>query len=145
MTDNQLSTIEKRIAADKQRVLDGLKKVPIVSVSCRKAGVGRSSFYRWKSEDKNFSTRVVKATTEGKQFINDLAESQLISAIKEQNMTGIIWWLRNNHPGYADRVELTHRTEGEELSSQQKKLVGKAIALTHHRESGGKNEKPDSD
>lgn len=46
-------------------------------------------------------------------------------------MTGIIYWLRNNHPGYADRIELTHKTEKEELSPEQKELVKKAIALTH--------------
>lgn len=124
-------TIEKRLSQDKQNVLENLKQVPIISVACQKLGIGRSSLYRWKTEDKLFSKEVDKALQEGRQLINDLAESQLISAIKEQNMTGIIYWLRNNHPGYADRIELTHKTEKEELSSEQKELVKKAIALTH--------------
>ena len=123
-------TIEKRISLDKQEVLENLKKVPIISVACQKAGIGRSSLYRWKAQNRLFSKEVDKALQEGKQLINDMAESQLISAIKEQNMTGIIYWLRNNHPGYADRVELTHKAEREELSSKQKELVKKAIALT---------------
>lgn len=124
-------TIKKRLSEDKHKILENLKQVPIISVACQKLGIGRSSFYRWKIEDKLFSKEADKALREGRQLINDLAESQLISAIKEQNMTGIIYWLRNNHPGYADRIELTHKTEREELSPEQKELVKKAIALTH--------------
>lgn len=123
-------TIIRRVSNDKQKVLENLKQTPIISVVCQKLGIGRSSIYRWKDEDKNFSKELNKSLNEGKQLINDLAESQLINAIKEQNMTGIIYWLRNNHPGYADRIELTHKTEKEELSPEQKELVGKAIALT---------------
>lgn len=124
-------TIKKRLSEDKQKILENLKQVPIISVACQKLGIGRSSIYRWKTEDKLFSKEVDKALQEGKQLINDLAESQLISAIKDQNMTGIIYWLRNNHPGYADRIELTHKAEKEELSPEQKELVKKAITLTH--------------
>lgn len=137
MTKRYLQTIEKRMSEDKQKALENLKKVPIISVACQKADIGRSSFYRWKSQDKFFSKEVDKALQEGKQLINDMAESQLISAIKEQNMTGIIYWLRNNHPGYADRVELTHKTEKEELSPKQRVLVKKAVALTHGKKIGG--------
>jgi len=124
-------TIQIRISGDKKKILDNLKQVPIISVACQKTGVGRASYYRWKKEDKIFSKEAERALQNGKQLINDLAESQLINAIKDQNMTGIIYWLRNNHPGYADRIELTHKTDKEELSPKQKELVKKAIMLTH--------------
>jgi hypothetical protein len=130
MNNKFQKTIEKRLSEDKLKVLENLKQVPIISVASQKAGIGRSSFYRWLVKDKFFSKEVDKALQEGKQLINDLAESQLINAIKEQNMTGIIWWLRNNHPGYADKIELTHKTAKEELTGEQKELVKKAIALT---------------
>ncbi len=142
MAKKQFQVIEKRISEDKQRILENLKKVPIVSVACQKSGVSRSSFYRWKSKDRLFSKQANEALKEGKQLINDMAESQLVSAIKDQNMTAIIYWLRNNHSGYADRVELTHKTEKEELSPQQEKLIKKAIALTQGNSFGKlKNEK----
>jgi ACT domain-containing protein len=76
------------LSEDKQKLLDNLKQVPIVSVACQKTGISRASYYRWKSKDKNFSKEADKALSEGKQLINDLAESQLINAIKDQNMTG---------------------------------------------------------
>jgi hypothetical protein len=126
---NYQKAITKRLTRDKSKILADLKQVPIISVACQKSGIGRSSFYRWKSEDKLFSKKVNKALQEGKQLINDLAESQLINAIKDQNMTGIIYWLRNNHPGYADKIELTHKTDKEHLSPEQEKLVSKALRL----------------
>jgi len=130
MNNNYKKTIQKRLSEDKQKLLENLKQVPIISVASQKTGIGRSSVYRWKSEDKTFAKELDKALSEGKQLINDLAESMLINAIKDQNMTSIIWWLRNNHPGYTNKIELTHKTEKEELSSEQKALVKKAIALT---------------
>jgi len=128
--------IQSRIENNKQNIFEKLKQVPIVQVACQKIGIGRATYYRWRKKDKQFAQKADKAIQEGRLFINDMAESQLISAIKEQNMTAIIWWLRNNHPGYADRVELTHKTEKEELSPKQRKLVQKAIALTHSNKLG---------
>lgn len=130
MDNSYKKTIRKRLSEDKQKLLENLKQVPIISVASQKTGIGRSSVYRWKSEDKTFAKELDKALSEGKQLINDLAESMLINAIKDQNMTSIIWWLRNNHPGYTNKIELTHKTEKEELSSEQKALVKKAITLT---------------
>ncbi len=139
---NYQKAITKRLTRDKSKILANLKQVPIISVACQKSGIGRSSFYRWKSEDKLFSKAVNKALQDGKQLINDLAESQLINAIKDQNMTGIIYWLRNNHPGYADKIELTHKTDKEHLSPEQEKLVSKALrlaALTSGQKKGGRS------
>lgn len=136
MDNKYQKTIKKRLSEDKQKLLENLKQVPIISVACQKLGMGRSSVYRWKTEDRFFSQEFDKALQEGKQLINDLAESQLINAIKDQNMTGIIYWLRNNNPNYTDRVELMHKTEKEELSPEQKELVKKAILLTHGNELG---------
>jgi ACT domain-containing protein len=133
-------TIKERKTENKKSVLAHLKDVPIISVACQKAGISRSTFYRWKKRDKKFAEKADQAVHKGKLLINDMAESKLINAIKEQNMTGIIYWLRNNHPGYADKVELTHTTKSEKLSSKQQKLVKKAIKLTKIIK-GGKNDK----
>ena len=48
-------TIQKRLSGDKQKILENLKQIPIISVACQKAGIGRSSIYRWKTKDKFFS------------------------------------------------------------------------------------------
>lgn len=138
MNKKYKKTVQERIKDDKKRVLKKLRQVPVVSVACQRAGIGRSTFYRWKKKDKKFAQKADIALLDGKKLINDMAESQLISAIKEQNMTGIIYWLRNNHPGYADRVELTHKTKSQKLTGKQKKLVEKAISLTRPQLQNGK-------
>lgn len=130
MNNKYQKTIKKRLSEDKQKVLENLKQVPIISVACQKLGIGRSSVYRWKTEDRLFSQEFNKAFQEGKQLINDLAESQLINAIKDQNMTGIIWWLRNNHSGYTNKIELTtSKTDDEKLTADQQKLIEKALMV----------------
>jgi hypothetical protein len=44
-----------------------------------------------------------KAVDEGRKFINDIAESQMIRKIKEGNMTSIIYWLKNNSSRYTEK------------------------------------------
>lgn len=130
MDDKSKKTIQKRNSEDKKKVLENLKQVPIISVACQKSGISRASYYRWKDSDKNFSKEAFKSLREGKQLINDLAESQLINAIKDQNMTGIIWWLRNNHPDYTNKIELSTSKAGEEkLNPEQQKLIEKALSI----------------
>lgn len=127
-------TIQSRIKFDKQKLLEQLKQLPIVQVACQKCGLGRATYYRWRKESKEFSQAADSAINEGKKLINDLAESKLISAIQDQNMTGIIFWLKNNSSHYTDKVELTHKlNRGDEvLSPEQKILIEKALRLTNN-------------
>ncbi len=114
----------------KDLIVEGLKKTPIIQLVCEKNGIGRTTFYRWKKEDKKFSELVDKAFLEGRLFINDIAESQLISGIKDKSMQAIFFWLRNNHPVYADKLELKGKIEhAHELSKEQKQIVKQAIKL----------------
>lgn len=124
-------TITKRQNKNKESVLEKLKVVPIIEVSCKQIGIARSTFYRWKEDDKNFAQQVEKALEEGKSNISGLAESKLISAIKDQNMTGIIFWLKNHHKDYSTKVEISGKikTENENLTAEQEKLLKKALGL----------------
>ena len=110
--------------------LEQLKKTPIVQIACEKLGIGRATFYRWKEEDVEFSKQVDAAIFDGRLMVNDLAESQLIGAVKDRDMRAIIYWLRHHHVDYRNRLEI----EGTlntiyELSDEQKALVAKALAL----------------
>ncbi|MFC1622611.1 phBC6A51 family helix-turn-helix protein [Patescibacteria group bacterium] len=124
-------TITKRQDKNKEGVLEKLKMVPIIEVACKQVGIARSTFYRWKEEDKNFAEQVEKALEEGQSNISGLAESKLISAIKDQNMTGIIFWLKHHHKDYATKVELSGKikTESDNLTPEQEELIKKAIQL----------------
>jgi len=115
---------------EKQLLIEQLKKTPVVQVACEKIGIGRATFYRWKNDDEKFTAAVNEAISDGNGLVNDMAESQLMSAIKDKNLTAIIFWLRNHHPSYATRVEVTAKLKhDEELTPEQEELVMKALKL----------------
>lgn len=121
----------KKNARTKQLILEQLRKTPIIEAACQKIEISRMTFYRWKNEDKEFAKKVDEAIFDGCLLVNDLAENQLISAVKDQNMQGIMYWLKHHHSSYTTRVELsgciTHLRE--ELSDREKELVEKALRL----------------
>ena len=122
-------TIISRQNKEKQVLLEILKKTPIVQIACERSSIGRATFYRWKKDDKKFAEEVAIALDEGKNLINDMAESQLLSAIRDKNLQAIIFWLRNHHYSYKSRVEVTTRHEEKELTKEQKELIKQAILL----------------
>jgi hypothetical protein len=64
-------------------------------------------------------------------MINDLAESQLVSSIKEKNMTAIIFWLKHHHRAYRTKIELdAHiKNDQQELTPEQAELIAQALRL----------------
>jgi len=123
-------TIEKRQSKNKEQLLEILKKTPIVQIACEKAGVGRATYYRWRKEDAEFAQQSDQALLDGSLLVNDMAESQLMSAIKDKNMTAIIFWLKHHHPAYLTRVEITSgQTKDPMLTTEQEEVVKKALLL----------------
>lgn len=118
-------------AKQKKILIENLKKTPIIQLCCERSGISRATYYRWKQSDKKFAKEVDEALREGVLFINDIAESQLISAIKDKNITSIIWWLKNRHSAYAEKIQVTGKVETKSgLSSSQKLSIKEALKLS---------------
>lgn len=130
-TDRTKRSQDMKTDKNKELLIQQLKKTPIIQVSCEKVGIGRATFYRWKQDDLDFATQAEEALLEGSLLVNDVAESQLISAIKDKNLTAIIFWLRHHHPNYATKVEVTARlkADNEILTPEQEELVTRALKL----------------
>lgn len=113
----------------KQLLIEQLRKTPIVLVACEKMGFSRATFYRWFKEDEKFKESAQEALGDGKNLINDMAESQLISSIKDKNFQAIAYWLKHNHPNYSNRLELSGRisTQSEKLTPEQEEIVKTAL------------------
>ena len=126
-----MRTIEERQIKTKQDLLEQLKKTPIVQVACQKVNIGRATYYRWRHEDEEFSQKADEAIMEGSLLVNDIAESQMMTAIKNQNHTAIIFWLKHHHQNYATKFEVTARlkADNELLTPEQEALVTKALKL----------------
>ncbi len=124
----------KNDAEIKKKLIEELKKTPIVQIACLKVNISRATYYRWRKDDKKFSRMTDKAILDGSLLINDLAESQLISAIKDKNITSLIFWLKNHHPTYATRIEVMAHLKSssdESLTPEQQTLVKKALKLAN--------------
>lgn len=122
-------TVDKRIADNKEQLIKQFKKMPIIQIACERNDISRSTFYRWCQEDSEFAKKARDALLNGKAIINDMAESQLISSIKDKSFQAIAYWLKHNHPDYRTRVELTPSTPQESLSAEQESKVLTAIQL----------------
>ena len=124
------TTIQKRQAEEKTLLLEQLKKTPIVQIACEKTGIGRTTYYRWRKEDGEFKKNADAALKEGSSLVNDMAESQLLGAIRDGNMTAIIFWLKHHHNQYANRVEVTAKlAEQDPLNPEQESVIRQAIQL----------------
>lgn len=116
---------------EKELLIEQLKKTPIIQICCERTNISRATYYRWRKEDQQFAKKADEALIKGILLVNDMAESQLMSAIREKNMTAIIYWLRHRHPSYANKVEISGRLthSDEELTPEQTALVKAALRL----------------
>jgi len=131
--------IRNKYIKQKEVIINQLKITPIIQIACKKCEIVRSSFYRWIKDDPNFAAQVEAAIEEGTNIVNEMAESALISSIKDNNMTGIMFWLRNRHPSFKTRLELTTKTD-EKLTDEQKETIKKALSLADLNLEEGQNE-----
>lgn len=112
----------------KERLLVELTKVPIVQVACQRIGVGRATYYSWRESDAEFRRLADKAVSEGNFVINDLAESKLISNIQDGNNTSIIFWLKNHHGGYNEKIHHKHEhLHAMEISDEEQAKILRAL------------------
>ncbi len=116
---------------DKQELIERLRRTPIVEVACKQAGLPRATYYRWRKENEAFAEACDEAIEHSASLINDIAESQLIAAIKDKNLTAIIYWLKHHHPKYAARLELDAHIhyDKQELTPEQTQIVKQALKL----------------
>lgn len=137
-TEKRLETLAVKTKQQKQAFLEQLPKYPVVQVACEKSGVGRSTYYAWR-KDKEFTKLADEAIKSGTYFINDMAESKLIQNIQSGNNTAIIFWLKNHHTQYSERIRHEHEFIEEELTQEQKIAIAKALFNSGHLTSFGRN------
>ena len=124
-------TIEERQAKDKQALIEILKEMPIVQIACKRAGISRATYYRWRKEDKDFLEQSDNAFADGVEFINDMSEGQLISLIREKSWSAISFWLRKRSPKFKDRIEVSGEINipKKEMTPEQQVTVSEALKL----------------
>ncbi|MEK7547046.1 MAG: hypothetical protein AAB536_02620 [Patescibacteria group bacterium] len=120
----------KKTDQTKTILVDQLRKTPIVEAACQKVGISRMTFYRWRTDDAEFTKKVDDALLDGRLLVNDVAESQLISAVKDRNFPAIAYWLKHHHSSYKTKIEIDGAVNTtHELSLEQRALMRKAFKL----------------
>ena len=94
-------------------------------------GIARATYYVWRKQDPEFAKACDLAISEGALLINDLAESQLISAIKDKDFSAIRFWLTHHHAAYSNKLEISGsiRNIDETLTPEQQRIVDEALRL----------------
>lgn len=135
-------SIESRQTKEREVLVEQLRKTPIVQYACEKSGVSRATYYRWKADDKKFCEQADQALQEGVSLMNDLAESQLLTAIKERNLTAVLYWLNHRHKSYTNKLEISGKlkTFSDEMTKEEVKALTEALSLF-----GGENENNEKD
>lgn len=129
MDSNSIMKQNQEIA--KVQVVEQLQNMPIVEIACKRAGVPRSTYYRWIQSDAEFAEKCRTALENSTNAVSDIAEAKLITAIQEGNMSAISFWLRSRHPAYQTKLNvqgtINHKTEV--LTDEQSRLVERALRL----------------
>lgn len=128
---SKVQTIKVRQGKLETALLEQLERTPIKELACDKVGISRTTFYRWVNSSKTFAADVEKSLTTGREFINDLAESQVLALIKQGEIKAIRLWLTHNSARYANKLELSGTVStNTELSPEQKKVIREALKLS---------------
>lgn len=121
----------------KKAVLIALERsLGVVSEACKKAGIGRTTFYEWCRQDKEFK----EAVNDVEAVALDFAESQLFKNIAAGKEASLIFYLKTKgrKRGYCEKTDDTHAPPPpiinlDSLTDQQREeLVQLAKAQRQH-------------
>ena len=101
---SRVETIEQ-MEQQKKNMIDALTlSLGIVSTACQKAGIGRTTHYRWLKEDEQYAEEVRQVNDRTLDF----AETHLHKLIKDGNPAATIFFLktRGKSRGYVERQEI---------------------------------------
>ena len=93
-------TITERQSKEKTKLLEQLKKMPIIQVACERASVSRATYYRWCEDDPIFRDAASAAVADGEDFVSDKSETQLLALIGEKHFGAVKHWLQHHRATY---------------------------------------------
>lgn len=96
------STQKDRTQKTRAKVLEYLQDSGNISYACKRAGISREAYYLWRQEEV-FALEADAAIALGKDFVNDLAHTQLIQNIQHGRMDAVKFQLASCHPDYQPR------------------------------------------
>lgn len=117
----------EEVEALKKKIIEWLQDQPggTFSAACKANKVPMSTAYEWRADDKGFNDRVIAARDISDEIGGDLAESKLLKAINNEDLTAIIFYLKTKHKkrGYVERssqeIDLKGRVTYAEMTDEE--------------------------
>jgi len=142
MEENIKKEEQHRTTKKKQKFLENFDNlIGIISTTCKRIGIDRKTYYNWMKDDEDFVKKVEKV----KEQQVSMVEDRLMRAILKDNITAIIFYLKNKHPEYISKFLFKGKVETERKISEEEKLLIRE-ALQHGgynigQDNGGQSEK----
>ncbi len=136
MTYKKILSRQKK---EKVLLLENLEKYPIIQIACEKTWISRATYYRWIEEDSEFWNKVEIAIQNWRNLVNDIAESNLISLVKEKHPWAIYYRLNNNHLRYSYKNNIQNVII--QTSKQEKKQIQNILSKLNTNEYEEANKK----
>ena len=118
---------------DKNKLLVSLEKnLSNVTLACRSTGIHRQTYYLWLREDEEFKS----ATENIRGVADDYVESQLMKAIRDNNIPSIHFYLKSRHNDYKPKLEQLNinyeidNDKSEEEIDMELERIGRVINQT---------------
>ncbi|MDP3988072.1 MAG: hypothetical protein Q8P80_02915 [Candidatus Levybacteria bacterium] len=133
MTSNQ--HIKIRQSKQKQALLEQMRRTPTIEQSAQKVGISRMTVYRWTKANRQFAQDVEESLRAGREFVSDIAETQMFNLISQGKPEMIKFFLAHNNARYRDKLELSGivSTKDEPLTAEQKAIIRQALKLSSLR------------
>ena len=93
-----------RIKEDKSLFLNYLKEYPSIVNAGKKAGIARSTIYRWMKDNPDFKKKVNASINEGRINSSEIIESRLFALAMKGSFQAIKYYLEHNSPRYRPRL-----------------------------------------
>ncbi|MCE9585611.1 hypothetical protein K8Q94_03265 [Candidatus Nomurabacteria bacterium] len=134
-------SIKARQDALKEAFIEQLKRTPVIEQACQKVKLSRATIYRWVKEKKSFEKAMDAALEEGRNFMCDIAETQLFSLIGDKEFKAIALYLKTHSDRYGDTLEVKGLAEEEALTKEERKQIKAALKLSSIRNHVKKTQK----
>lgn len=108
------STTQNKTAVSKEKFLEQLEKsFGLVATTCRKVGISRSTYYKWRKDDSQFADRA----DEVKELQKDAVEALILKKMKDGDTAMLIFYAKTQMKdrGYVERTEIVGK-DGADLS-----------------------------
>ena len=108
------STTQNKTAVSKEKFLEQLEKsFGLVATTCRKVGISRSTYYKWRKDDSQFADKA----DEVKELQKDAVEALILKKMKDGDTAMLIFYAKTQMKdrGYVERTEIVGK-DGADLS-----------------------------